>query len=183
LPKFVADPAAPEPIRQQFPRFFADEVIPFVSARYRVCDEAAHPAIGGVSLGGAAALYVALRHPHLFGLALLQSPTLLLSHGQSLRDTTSLARGPDRMAIGVGAAELDVPNIEQWPAPKGLTRAEVESAMVGMAQSLASNLKGAHINHPKVLLVIEPKANHSSVFWAHRMPEAIKFLFEDSGSR
>ena len=89
--------------------------------------------MGGVSLGGAAALYVALRRP-------------------------------DRVAIGVGTAELDFPNIEQWPAPKGLTRADVESAMVGMAQSLASNLKGAYINHPKVLLIIEPKANHSSVF-------------------
>jgi enterochelin esterase-like enzyme len=182
-PSSVTDPAAQEPIGQQLPRFFADEVIPFVSARYRVSDEAAHTGIGGVSLGGAAALYVALRRPDLFGLALLQSPTLLLGNGQSLRDTTSLARGPDRVAIGVGTAELDFPSIEQWLAPKGLTRAEVESGMVKMARSLASNLKGAYINHPKVLLVIEPNANHSSVFWAHRMPEAIKFLFEDSGSK
>jgi enterochelin esterase-like enzyme len=128
-------------------------------------------------------LYVALRRPDLFGLALLQSPTLLLGNGQSVRDTTPLARGPDRVAIGVGTAELDFPNIEQWLAPKGLPRAEVESGMVEMAQSLASNLKGAYINHPKVLLVIEPNANHSSAFWAHRMPEAIKFFFADSESR
>lgn len=87
------------------------------------------------------------------------------------------------MAIGVGTAELDFPDIEQGLAPKGLTRAEVESDTVGMAQFPESNLKGAYINHPKVLLVIEPNANHNSVFWAHRMPEAIKFLFADSGSR
>jgi enterochelin esterase-like enzyme len=182
-PSSVTDPEAPEPIGQQLPHFFADEVIPFVSTRYRVSDEAAHTGIGGVSLGGAAALYLALRRPDLFGLALLQSPTLLLGNGQFLRDTTSLARGPDRVAIGVGTAELDFPNIEEWLAPRRLTRAEVESGMVTMAQALASNLKGAYINHPKVMLVIDPNANHSSVFWAHRMPDAIKFLFEDSGSK
>jgi enterochelin esterase-like enzyme len=182
-PSSVTDPAAPEPIGKQLPRFFADEVIPFVSARYRVTDEAAHTGIGGSSLGGAAALYLALRRPDLFGLALLQSPTLLLGNGQFLRDTTSLARGPDRVAIGVGTAELDFPDIEQWLAPKRLARAEVESGMVKMAQALASNLNGAYINHPKVLLVVEPNANHSSAFWAGRMPEAIKFLFEDSASQ
>ena len=182
-PSSVTDPAAPEPIGKQLPRFFADEVMPFVSARYRVSEEAAHTGIGGVSLGGAAALYLALRRPDLFGLALLQSPTLLLGNGQFLRDTTSLARGPDRVAIGVGTAELDFPDIEQWLAPRRLTQSEVESGMVTMAQALASNLKGAYINHPKVLLVIDPNANHSSVFWARRMPEAIKFLFEGSGGK
>ena len=146
-------------------------------------DDAAHTGIGGVSLGGSAALYLALRRPDLFGLALLQSPSLLLGNGQSLRDTASLARGTDRVAIGIGTAELDFPNIEQWLAPKGLTRAEAESGKLRMTQALASNLKAAYINHPKMLLVIEPNANQCSVFWSRRMPEAIKFLFEDSGSK
>ena len=176
----VTDPAAPEPIGKRLPRFFADEVIPFVSARYRVTDDAAHTGIGGVSLGGAAALYVGLNRPDLFGLVLLQSPTLLLGNGQFLRDTSLLARGPDRVAISVGTTELDFPDIEQWLAPRRLKRSEVDSGMVAMAQALASNLKSAYINRPKVLLVIEPNANHSSASWARRMPEAIKFLFEGS---
>jgi enterochelin esterase-like enzyme len=182
-PSPVADPDAPEPIGKRLPRFFAAEVIPFVSARYRVTDEAAHTGIGGVSLGGAAALYLALNRPDLFGLALLQSPSLLLGNGQFLRDTSSLVRGPDRVAIGVGTTEMDFPKIEEWLAPRRLTKAEAESGIVAMTQALASNLKGAYINHPKVLLVVEPNANHSSVFWARRMPEAIKFLFEDSGKQ
>ncbi len=179
-PSSVTDPAAPEPIGKRLPRFFADEVIPFVSARYRVTDDAAHTGIGGVSLGGAAALCVGLNRPDLFGLVLLESPTLLLGNGQFLRDTTLLARGPDRIAIGVGTAELDFPDIEKWLAPRRLKQSEVESGMVAMAQALASNLRGAYINRPKVLLVVEPNANHSSASWARRMPEAIKFLFEDS---
>jgi uncharacterized iron-regulated membrane protein len=77
---------------------------------------------------------------------------------------------------------MDFPKIEEWLAPRRLTRAEAESGIVAMTQALASNLKGAYINHPKVLIVVESNANHSSVFWARRMPDAIKFLFEDSGS-
>jgi enterochelin esterase-like enzyme len=181
-PSPITDPDAPEPIGKKLPRFFANEVIPFVSARYRVTDDPAHTGIGGTSLGGAAALYLALNRPDLFGLALLQSPSLLLGNGQFLRDTSFLVRGPGRVAIGVGTAELNFPNIEEWLAPRRLTRAEAESGIVAMTQALASNLKGAYINHPKVLLVVEPNANHSSAFWAGRMPEAIKFLFGGSGN-
>jgi enterochelin esterase-like enzyme len=163
-PSPITDPEAPEPIGKQLPRFFATEVIPFVSARYRVTDDAEHTGIGGVSLGGAAALYLVLNRPDLFGLALLQSPSLLLGNGQFLRDTSSLVRGPDRVAIGVGTSEMNFPNIEEWLAPRRLTRTEAESGIVAMTQALASNLKGAYINHPKVLLVVEPNANHSSAF-------------------
>jgi len=182
-PSPITDPDAPEPIGKKLPHFFADEVIPFVSAHYRVTDDPAHTGIGGSSLGGAAALYLALNRPDLFGLALLQSPSLLLGNGQFLRDTSFLVRGPDRVAIGVGTAELNFPNIEEWLVPKRLTRAEAESGIVAMTQALAANLKGAYINHPRVLLIVEPNASHSSAFWAGRMPEAIKFLFGDSDSQ
>jgi enterochelin esterase-like enzyme len=182
-PSPITDPDAPEPIGKRLPRFFADEVIPFVSEHYRVSDDPAHTGIGGVSLGGAAALYLGLNRPDLFGLVLLESPSLLLGNGQFLRDTSFLVRGPDRVAIGVGTTEMDFPNIEEWLTPKRLTRAEAESGIVAMTQALASNLKSAYINHPKVQLVVEPNANHSSKFWAHRIPEAIKFLYEDSGNR
>ena len=182
-PSPITDPDAPVPIGKRLPHFFADEVIPFVSARYRVSDDPRHTGIGGVSLGGAAALYLGLNRPDLFGLMLLQSPSLLLGNGQFLRDTSFLVQGPDRVSIGVGTTEMDFPNIEEWLTPKRLTRAEAEPGIVAMTQALASNLKSAYINHPKVQLIVEPNANHSSKFWARRMPDAIKFLYEDSGSR
>jgi enterochelin esterase-like enzyme len=173
----VTDPRAPEPIGKRLPSFLADELLPYVSKRYRVSDNAAHTGIGGASLGGAAALYVALNRPDLFGLALLQSPSLLLGNGQLLRDTTLLARGPDRVAIGVGTTELDFPKIEEWLTSVRLTQKEAESGVVKMTQTLASNLKTAYVNRPQVMLVVEPNANHSAVFWARRMPDAITFLY------
>ena len=52
----ISAPRAPEPIGKQLPSFLADEVLPFVSSRYRVTDEPAHTGIGGASLGASAAL-------------------------------------------------------------------------------------------------------------------------------
>lgn len=176
----ITDAREPEPIGKQLPLFFANELIPYVTARYRVSDNAAQTGIGGASLGGAAALYVALNRPDLFGLALLQSPDLLLGNAQLLRDTTLLARAPDRVAIGVGATELDFPKIEEYLAPMRLTRQEGEAGIVKMNQLLASNLKAAFIKHPEVMLVIEPGANHSAVYWSRRMPDAITFLYGES---
>ncbi len=69
----VTDPRAPEPIGKRLPSFLAGELLPYVSKRYRVSDKPAHTGVGGASLGGAAALYVALNRPDLFGLALLLS--------------------------------------------------------------------------------------------------------------
>jgi len=178
----ITDARAPEPIGKQLPSFFADELMPHVSARYRVSDAAAHTGIGGTSLGGAAALYVALNRPDLFGLALLQSLSLPLGNGQLFRDTTLIARAPDRVAIGVGTTELNFPRIEEYLAPLRLTREETQSGIVKMTETLASNLKAAYVKRPEVMLVVEPNANHSAVSWARRMPDAIRFLYGDSGT-
>jgi enterochelin esterase-like enzyme len=65
----ITDPHAPEPIGRQLPSFLGDEVLPFVSSRYRVNGDPAHTGIGGTSLGASAALYAALNRPDLFRLA------------------------------------------------------------------------------------------------------------------
>ena len=168
------------PLANNFLPFFADELVPYISARYRVSDNAAHTGIGGTSLGAAAALYVALNRSDLFGLALLQSPDLLLGNAQLLRDTTLLARAPDRVAIGIGTAELDFPNIEEYLRPFRLTREEGEAGIVKMNQVLASNLRTAFIKTPEVMLVVDPGANHSATYWSRRMPDAIKFLYGEN---
>lgn len=176
----IAKPGGPEPIGKQLPSFFADEVMPFVRAHFRVSDSAADTGIGGTSLGGAAALYVALNRPDLFRLALAESPSLLLGNGQLLRDTIMIARAPDRVAIGIGTTELNFPKIEEFLGPFGLARAEAESGGVKMAESLASNLRAAYLKRCEVMLVVEPNANHSSESWARRLPDAIVFLFGET---
>lgn len=175
----ISDPACPEPIGKQLPSFLIDEVLPFVSSRYRVSDEPARTGVGGTSLGASAALYVALNRPDVFRLALVESPNLLLGNGHLLRDTRWIVRAPDRIAIGIGSTEVNFPNIEQYLGPLGLNERDTDPGYVRMIETLASNLKGAYFKHPEVMLVVQPGANHSSQFWAQRLPAAIQFLYEE----
>jgi enterochelin esterase-like enzyme len=177
----LTDANEKEPNGKQLPTFFGTELIPYVSARYRVSDDAAYTGIGGTSVGGFAALYVALNRPDLFGLALAESPDLWLGNGQLLRDTTFLMRAPDRVAIGVGRNEYNFPQSKEYFAPLRLTERDAEIATVRMNQILASNLKKALIKRPAVRLVIEPGANHSALYWSGRIPAAIIFLYGEPG--
>jgi enterochelin esterase-like enzyme len=173
----ISDPRAPEPIGNQLPSFLADEVLPFILSRYRATNDPTQTGIGGTSLGASAALYVALHRPDLFRLALIESPNLLLGNGQLLRETEFIVRAPDRIALGVGAEEVHFPKIEEYLAPLGLAESDTDPGTVKMVEALASNLRGAYFKHPEIMLVIQPGANHSSQFWAQRIPDAIEFLY------
>jgi enterochelin esterase-like enzyme len=176
----ISDPRAPDPIGKQLPSFLADEVLPFISSHYRVTDNPADRGIGGTSLGASAALYVALNRPDVFRLALVESPNLLLGNGQLLRDTQFIVRAPDRVAIGVGETEVNFAKIEEYLAPMGLAERDTDPAAVKMVETLASNIKGAYFKHPDIMLVIQPGANHSSQYWAQRLPAAIEFLYREA---
>lgn len=174
----VADPTAPDPIGEKLPPFIGTDVLPYVRTRYRVTRSPAETGIGGTSLGAIAALYVLLQRGDLFGIGLLQSPTLPLGNGQLLRDTELLARGPDRIYIGVGTAELPSGIVgDRFAAELRISSLVANAGFARMAETLAANLKGAYLNHPEVTLVVEPNANHSSASWARRFPNAIKALY------
>jgi enterochelin esterase-like enzyme len=178
----ISDPHGQDPIGKQLPTFFATEVLPFISPRYRVTDDPAHRGIGGTSLGASAALYSALNRPDLFRLALVESPNLLLGNGQLLRDTEFIVRAPDRIALGVGDAEVHFPKIEEYLAPLGLSERDTDPGTVKMVEMLAAHLKGAFFKRPEIMLVVQPGATHSSLFWAQRLSAAIEFLYKDTGS-
>ena len=89
----------------------------------------------------------------------------------------SLARGPDRVYIGVGMTELDVPGGEKYAAQLRMPLAVANAGFVRMSEMLAANLKSVYINSPDVTLVVEPKGNHTSVSWARRFPRALTALY------
>ncbi len=74
-----------------------DDVLPFVESRYGPPTGPGERSIGGISMGGAAALRWALVRPDLFGSAALLSPAVY--EGSPARDSSARATG----AFGVGA--------------------------------------------------------------------------------
>ena len=166
----------PEPIGKLLPMYIGSEVLPYISARYRVTSEAGRTGIGGASMGGAAALYVLLNRLDLFSLGLIESPSLQIGNGQLLRDTSFLVLGPDRVYIGVGTTEF-AGGGEQMASKMRLSFERLNAAAVKMSETLATNLKSAYVNEPDVQLVIEPNATHTQVSWARRFPAAVTFLY------
>ena len=57
----------------QFADFITKEVLPWVRQNYHITSEPSKTTVGGASLGGLAAAYVAMRHPEIFGNVLAQS--------------------------------------------------------------------------------------------------------------
>jgi enterochelin esterase-like enzyme len=105
----ITDASAPDPIGAKLPAFLANEVLPYVGARYRVTSDPRRTGIGGASLAGVAASFILLNRPDLFGVGLIESATLPLGNGQMLRDSAHIAFGPDRVFVGVGTTELAIP--------------------------------------------------------------------------
>ena len=141
----VADPTAPEPIGKDLPAFLVNEVMAHVSARYRVTADPAETGIGGTSLGAVAALYVILSRSDRFGIGLIESATLPLGNGQLLRETAHIARGPDRIYIGVGTTELAVPGGDKFAAQLRTSLSVANLGFARMSETLAANLRaGVH---------------------------------------
>lgn len=146
-----------------------------VARQFRIKGGPANTGIGGSSYGAIAALYALVRRPDVFGIGLLESPSLQMGNGQLLRDTASLAIGPRRVYVGAGAAEMK--GHESLAAEHALGVNTVNQGFAHMAEALAANLKAANLNRPAVLLVVEPDAHHMEKFWAERFPDAVSFLF------
>jgi enterochelin esterase family protein len=66
-------------LNHNFADFIATELVPLVHQRYHVNAKPEQTIIGGLSLGGLAAVYTALQHPEIFGNVLSQSGSFQLS--------------------------------------------------------------------------------------------------------
>jgi predicted alpha/beta superfamily hydrolase len=156
---------------ERIPSFLAEDVLPFVSTHYRISKDRKETGIGGSSAGAVAALIALMRRPDLFGLGLLESTSLQFGNGQLIRETSPILRGPVRVSIGIGTAELgpDISNALDVPA--------FDASIVQLSQTLAGNFKAAMFNHPDVKLTIQQGAHHGTEFWGQRFPAAVTFLF------
>jgi enterochelin esterase-like enzyme len=88
IPPFVIvlpfDHSPKQPREYPFEQVFLEELIPKIGQDYRVRDSRESRAIGGLSRGGAWAIYLASRHPDVFGLVGAHSPAVFYSNSGAL---------------------------------------------------------------------------------------------------
>jgi enterochelin esterase family protein len=97
-------------LNDRFADFVAGELVPWVRRRYNVTRSPRETIIGGLSLGGLAASFTAMRHPEVFGNVLSQSGAYQYrpDNPQGLiRRFAKSARLPVRFYLEAGLMEVN----------------------------------------------------------------------------
>jgi predicted alpha/beta superfamily hydrolase len=143
---------------ERYERALLEDVLPFVAARYRVRSGAGASGIGGSSLGGLVAMWIALRHPEVFGRVAALSPSAWWDRRRIVRQVRALpARPPLRVWLSVGTSE----GRTGAPAVRAL-----RDAMLGAGWMLGRDLRYHE----------ERSAGHDEHAWAELVEPALRFL-------
>lgn len=153
-----------EPRADAFVEFLVNDVKPRVDRAFRTQIGAEKPAIGGASLGGIAALYAATERPDVFGMALVESPTLTQGDNLARRYFSQRTAWPKKVYFGYGGFEhgRDGGEANRKYVAEARQFAEVVSQSVGR-----ENLKIQYVE----------MAEHNEMAWARRLPQALQYFF------
>jgi predicted alpha/beta superfamily hydrolase len=161
--KALGKPETQDVHGKEFGDFVIKEVMPLIQKKYRVLVGAHNTGLGGSSYGGVVTLYAVLKHPEVFGKALIESPPLLIGDGQLLKDAAKTTRFPEKMYVAIGAAEGDD---------------EKESAQyVAPVQELEKILSSKGLGPTRLKVVVDEGAKHDEIAWSKRLQNALLFLY------
>lgn len=156
--------------------FLAHEVVPRVQRAFRVNPDPKLTGIGGSSLGGIIALHAASRYPEIFGLALIESPSLTLKDGLAMKFFSQArfaqarsAEGssvPQRFFLGMGGKE---------EGDKGTP--EGNAKVVTALHDLKALLVGKGVSDNNISVLVNPDDTHNEIAWNKRLPAALTFLY------
>ena len=140
--------------------WFTTVLKPEIDANYRTLPDRAHTMIAGSSMGGLMSLYAAVEYNHVFSRAAALSPVLWISPSKmkELIRSHRLA-DPTRIYIDMGTAETDL----RYAAPAAVF--ETAKALSKAGADVSAN--------------IIPGAAHNEAAWEKRIPDFMKYLFDD----
>ena len=160
----------------QYGDYLLGEVIPLVERRYRVRTDRAGRAIGGISMGGAAAAIHAFRDPTQFCAVGIHSPALFLGPPEQngppwifgVTREQFAAYNPADLATGV------------LPAAQPRLYLDVgdQDSMVGAVEHLHAALTLAELAHAYYLR----PGGHNKAYWEPHIREYLAFYGEEWGS-
>jgi len=161
--------------RYQFETFVAEEVVAHIDANYRTQPVPGSRAIGGLSMGGHGALFLAIRHSDVFGTALVMSGGVDIRPFPNNWDIAqrigSIEDHPGRWD------ELTVIHLARDLRPGQLAISidcGVDDFFIGVNRALHAQLVEARIPHDYT----ERPGGHSGAYWARCLPYQLQFASE-----
>ena len=163
LPYRSFHPPVLRPQGKRYPDFLMNEVMPFVSERYRIARGPENTGLGGSSLGALISLYTVIERPGLFGRLLLESPSLFVSNRRIVKYSRHFRRWPEKVFMAMGTRESG--------------REDKDKQVVEDVRELERSLRRAGLNDRRLMVNIDEGATHNEREWAKRFPAALSFLF------
>lgn len=166
---------SPEHPEMKMESFITTELVPWVDANYPTLADSAHRAVSGLSMGGHGAMYLAMRHPDIFGSA------GSMSGGVDIR---SFPRNWS-MAKWLGPADK---NASVWDAHSVMTQAaNLEPGKLNITFDCGNDDFFAEVNRSLHRLLLDRKiahdyterpGNHTPAYWSNSLLYHITFFNE-----
>lgn len=137
--------------------FIHETVKPHIDVTYRTLKAPAHTGIMGSSLGGLVSFYAAIKHPDVFGMAGVFSPSFWFSKEIYDFAETSEIKNNCRFYFFGGTAE--------------------DESLVSNLQKMQELLLKKGLPQENVILKITEGSGHNEAFWSKEFPEAYEWLF------
>jgi predicted alpha/beta superfamily hydrolase len=149
----------------QYGRFLAEELKPFIDTTYRTRTGPGFTGLGGSSLGGLATLHIGLRRPDVFGALAVMSPSVWWDRRVILRTVRAARPKPDlRLWVDMGTKE----------GRRALDDARLlKAALVGSGWVIGRDLHYAEYEG----------GTHSEGAWADRSGAMLTWLFSAPPAR
>jgi metallo-beta-lactamase class B len=145
--------------------FIAMTLKPYVDAHYRTRRGLAHTGVGGASTAAYFAQHLLHRYPHIFGRAMLFSPSYL--HAERFYDDARAARLPRATQIyivtGTQESALGLP-----PGLYALATERMRDTLLASGRRLDQTLSAQ----------LRPDGAHAEWFWRREFPLAYRWLYD-----
>ena len=156
--------------------FIIQTLKPIIETDFRVKIGPQNTGLLGSSMGGFISLYGFFRHPEIFGLAGIMSPSIWFANGAIFRFMAQTPFVGGRIYMDVGTRELG-----SGRKISNVLKSRRYYATVRRMHRLL--VKKGYRPHRDLLYIEEKWAHHEEIAWARRLPPAIRFLLDrPSGS-
>ncbi len=169
------------PCSEPFARSLVDEMLPWLTDRYRVTERAGERVVAGQSYGGLAAAWAGLTHPETFGNVLSQSGSYWWKPDpmNAERDVV-LGDAPEWAWLPSRVATMPVAPVRFWME---VGRLENRASSDGMPSMVASNrhMRDVLVSRGYAVTYREYSGGHDYVWWRSTLADGLIALLGDEG--
>jgi len=156
---------------EKYLSFITQEVKPWIDAEFSTDPRPESTAIAGSSLGGLFALFATFQKPDVFGAGISMSPSLFWGREAMLQDCKRSVLGTwnmpkQKLWIDMGTDEGD--------------SQETKERNVSRVRAYVESLQSNYATRFDVQLTIANGAKHHESAWAERLPDALRFIFDEA---